>query len=154
MATVKCPHCGGMVTVGTSPWTIIGWIFVLLLVLFLGTCALFMKNYADATQRDVDSTSASASAAPAYSVHVEGFECDVRESGTVARVTIRNTGSTEIPYAKAFFRFDQKIVDTYFSPSSIPPGALASADGYARSRVSCGGFTVQAQGGAPVSVAQ
>lgn len=144
-----CPHCGApRKRAGTSPWTIIGWIFLGFVVLLMYGCYQVFKPGGSMDPN----RSASTPVAPRYSVKVEGQSCEGNGSGVKAEITVRNTGPTEIPFAKAFFRFDQAVEDSYFSPATIPPGALASADAYYSSPVSCGGVAIQSGDGEPVTV--
>lgn len=85
------------------------------------------------------------------------MECDNQYRGK-ADITIRNTGSTAIPFAKVFVEFTNKdgsvasAQDSYFSPSTIPPGASASATVYSNgpSAQSCGPTRMQDGDGNPV----
>lgn len=78
--------------------------------------------------------------APSYELTVVSFSC---EGGRYSKadITVRNSGATTIPFAKAFFDFTDgagKVVatgDSYFSPNNIPPGSTASANVYASPNV-------------------
>lgn len=67
-----------------------------------------------------------------HRAQVQSFTCKASHGGTRASVVVQNTGADPIPHAKVFFRIGDQIVDTYLSPSTIPPGALASADRMAK----------------------
>jgi hypothetical protein len=82
-------------------------------------------------------TTGSAPASQSYKVTVVSVNCRSDYGRDRADITVRNTGTETIPYAKAFVEFTTdggKVVsadDSYFSPTDIPPGATASATVYA-----------------------
>lgn len=148
---------------GTSPWTIIGWIVLAMLALFLYTCTRAAMNLAEATSGTSSYTSPSggAQAAKSYSVKIIDSGCSESASGryTVIRATVENTGTETIPFAKAFFEAYDKsgaiieAKDSYFSPSDIPPGARASADVMLEGDIArCGLVRMQGSGGASVTM--
>lgn len=118
-----------------NPWKIIGWIVLAFLVVSFGLCGLGMfgaaRNQEGATAEKRPTLGRST---PTYSVHVEKVEC-VSRGRDKAEVTITNNGPA-IPYAKAYFEFVKKdgtvaaASDSYFSPTTVPSGARASADSY------------------------
>jgi hypothetical protein len=123
-----------------NPWKIIGWIVLGCMVLVGGCCGLGIFG---AAVRDVDQpeTRSAPDSKPkpsglAYAVHVVKLECSSRGIDR-AQVTIENRGD-EIPFAKVFVEFvnrDGSIAaaeDSFFSPSTIPRGARASATAYSR----------------------
>ena len=123
-----------------NPWKIIGWIVLGFIVLVVGFCGLGIFG---AAMRDVNERSSrpkvEAKPAPsglAYAVRVVKVDCSGR-SIDQARVTIENRGD-EIPFAKVFVEFINKdgsiaaAEDSFFSPSTIPRGARASATAYSR----------------------
>jgi hypothetical protein len=168
-----CPNCGDPTALryghkvpgetaskGTSPWRIIGWIFLSLTLLWLGACFFALS--------DLDSGSASigggaenrsrVESRPEYALSIVWFSCN-SEHLPRGEITVRNTGNMSVPYAKAFVEFTDvsgKVVssgDSYFSPSTIPVGSTASATVYGNPRVDfakCGPSTVQDGGGNPV----
>lgn len=164
----------------SNPWMIIGWIFLAIIILPLAMCtgALVLgvggKSYSDYREKakqTAASPATTSSAAPAtstqpsptYQVHSEGVDCAPVGSGSmgVARVTVTNTGNTAIPFAKAFFKLEAKDGtvldrrDSYFSPSTIPPGSKASADVYFRNPPrgsACAIDSIQDGKGMPVTV--
>lgn len=81
--------------------------------------------------------SESAAATPVYHADVQSFTCKPSHGGIRAAVTIQNTGGNAIPYAKAYFRIGGENVDTYFSPSTVPAGSLASADRMVKTQGAC-----------------
>lgn len=138
MATVKCPHCGGSVTTGTSPWTIIGWIALVMLVLGLGMCALFVKGFSDATKAADSSTdspapSTAAASEPVHTLKVQEFECR-RSDGGMAFVegVVVNTGTLVMPYVElqVTFRDAQNAVVSrgtgYADTRPLAPGASST----------------------------
>lgn len=122
-----------------NPWKIIGWIVLGGMVLMLTLCGLVVVGVSSSGDgpRSTSSSGSSppAATAPAYAARVDSFECEERAGRTRADMTITNTGAIAIPYAKAFVEFSKggqvtSADDTYFSPSTIPPGARASATFY------------------------
>lgn len=89
-----------------------------------------------ATEKAAPARVAPAAAAPAYAVNLVNLDCGSRGVDR-AKVTIENRG-VEIPFAKVFVEFVNKdgsvavAEDGFFSPSTIPAGARASATVYAR----------------------
>lgn len=121
-----------------NPWKIIGWIFLAFLLYWMYSCGTAI-NEAE-KRRDASggqSITPAASTAPAYVVEVISVECDDNHGRNRADITVLNTGRDAIPYAKVFFQFTDasgKVLwaeDSYFSPTDIPPGAMASATLYA-----------------------
>lgn len=182
MAT-SCPHCGyplqeqGIPAAtpppvappppptrrGTSPWTVIGWIVLAVLLLFLYSCMKFAANYAETSAPAAPGSALSqvsdAARGPNYQVKVNDSGCEERGQYTVIRATITNVGDETIPFAKAFFEgYDKagKVVqadDGYFSPSDVQPGARASANVYLRASVdNCALVRIQGSRGGYVSI--
>ena len=67
---------------------------------------------------------------PQHKVDLLSFTCEANGRRPLATVTIRNSGSTTISYAKAFVSFSGAIEDSYFSPHDLPPGVIAKANVY------------------------
>ena len=121
-----------------NPWKIIGWIVLAFMLYAMYSCGTAIN---DAERRrdagGADTSAATALAAPAYVVEVISVECDDNHGRNRADITVLNTGRDAIPYAKVFFQFTDaagKVLwaeDSYFSPTDIPPGAMASATLYA-----------------------
>jgi hypothetical protein len=102
--------------------------------ILVGLVALFfLRNTAREKQQFA---TMAPSAAVAYSVRVVDLKCEGAGVDS-ARVTVENMGA-EIPYAKAYVDFiaENGVIvaskDSYFSPSTIPSGARASARLYSR----------------------
>lgn len=113
-----------------NPWKIIGWIVLALLVLMLWSCGTsFSRRSAERAAPPAPESQAQ------HAVRVVTVECTSR-GRDLAEVTVINAGATTIEYAKAFAQFKDKagnVVsarDSYFTPTSIPPGATASARVY------------------------
>lgn len=145
-----------------NPWKIIGWIVLGFIVLVVGFCGLGIFG---AVMSDLDKETGSAqpsvntpSPSPAYTVHVVNLDCSSRSIDR-AQVTIENRGG-EIPFAKVFIEFLNKdgsiaaAEDSYFSPSTIPPSARASASVYSRGTRahSCRVIRIQDGDGNPVDL--
>jgi hypothetical protein len=176
----KCLNCGapiasrikGTPRKPTSPWTIIGWMIVAAIVLPLATCAFVASRVANSAYDDygrrvrlgvaapaeADNSMAAPSAA-SYSMKVVSVECTDNYGRNKANITARNTGSTAIPFAKVFIQFKNKTggvisaQDSYFSPTTIPSGATASATVYSSGggAKTCGPVAIQDRYGASVS---
>lgn len=120
-----------------SPWKIIGWIVLVGLMAALAFCASVLYRVGS-TQNSPSwlGSSPSPQQRPIYSVKVVSVECRDNYGRNRADVTVTNTGSTTIPYAKVFVQFNDgsgKVLsaqDNYLSPHDIPPGAAASATVY------------------------
>lgn len=85
----------------------------------------------------VPGSSSSASATnPPHSVDVINVSCEQNYTRPKAEVSVRNDGQTTIKYAKAYIQFQRKdgsvasAADSYFRPTDIPPGSMASATIY------------------------
>jgi hypothetical protein len=94
----------------------------------------------------------SPSPAPLHQVDVVHFGCERRNGFDRAEVTIRNTGTQAIPYAMLFAEFSNgsKTVafdDTFFTPSTIPPGAMATATARVRAGLATGCHVAAIQDG-------
>jgi hypothetical protein len=125
-----------------NPWKIIGWIVLVVVVLTLGFCSYVAYLFGEATEGTSLSSpteaieSPSQRVAPSYSLKVVSTECADNYGKNRADVTVKNTGTNTIPYAKAFVEFQDKsgkllsAQDSYFSPTAIPPGATASTTVY------------------------
>lgn len=122
-----------------NPWKIIGWIVLVGMLLSLTFCGLVcVRVAADMDGPKANGASPNSSAAsPDYRVEVLSLSCEERGNMTKVGVTVRNSGGLEIPFAKAFFRVGTQSEDSYFSPSTVPAGSLASADSYVRSPGDC-----------------
>ena len=89
-------------------------------------------------------------AVPAYSVSVESWTCKASSGWVQAAITLRNTGPA-IPFAKVFVSIGDEHADDYFSPASIPAGAMASAEISRRSTAQkCNIVAIQDANGLPV----
>lgn len=181
MAIVNCKECGEIVSTqadacpkcgarragrgGLNPWKIIGWIFLAFLALILYSCVRVAGTIgSSATTGSPPSSSpafsTAAPVAPPHKADVLSFQCEQQGNYDVGKATIRNTGTTTIPYAKFFVEFvdrNEKVVgagDTYFSPTDIPPGATASADVMERSTggTSCRPSAFQDGDGNPIDI--
>jgi hypothetical protein len=94
---------------------------------------------------------------PLYAKQIS-MECTDRK----ITVTVRNTGSREISFAKGFLQSHDKSgkvlesKDSYFSPTDIPPGSVASVDVYlnSNSHKSCSMLEMQDLSGQRVNVSQ
>jgi len=141
-----------------SPWRIIGWIVLAILVLSLAFCGYVCVRVADNSQPgSAPLASDLPPAAPHYQVSVISVVCE-NEYRDKARVTVRNTGMNAIPYAKLFVEFrdaQDKVVsadDSYFSPTTIPVNATASATVYSHGPAAktCAPSEMQDRDGNPV----
>lgn len=148
---------------GTSPWTVIGWIVLILFCLVLYSCVKTAMRIADAAAPNGDYSGLTEAAAPTknYQVKVIDSGCEETSSGRYTRIraTVENTGTETIPFGKAFFEAYDKAgtvieaKDSYFSPTDIPPGARASADVMLRGDVvRCAFVGMQGSGGERVSL--
>lgn len=147
-----------------NPWKIIGWIVlggILLMLAFCGLVIVVASSTGDTARTAAGTSSISPpAAAPAYSVRVESFECEKGGGRTRADMTITNTGQIAIPYAKAYFEFSKagqvtSANDSYFRPTTIPPGARASATVYSGSGSdadTCTPKAIQDRDGYPVTI--
>ena len=143
---------------GTSPWTIIGWILLVFLLLFVYSCYRAVSNNVAEARGSTDTLSTAASA-PQYSVQVISTECTGNYGRDRAEITVRNTGAS-IPFAKGFVQFVDgagallSAQDSYFSPSTIPAGATASVTVYSSGggAARCGLTTIQDGDGNPVTI--
>lgn len=149
-----------------NPWKIVGWIVLVILILFLATCGLFLYGVGKAgADRQVNGgasgPTASAAPAPRHTLQVVSINCsgDGRDR---ADITVRNVGTTTLSFAKAYVEFKDeagKVIaanDSYFSPHDIPPGSIASADVYSSGSGAhkCGLTAVQDRDGAPATLNQ
>lgn len=133
-----------------NPWKIIGWIVLGFMVLLMYSCYQVMRPR---TQAEIVSQQRAAEAArPVYEFTVQSFTCESRGSYTTPRITGRNTGNTTIPYAKIFVTVGEAAEDTYFSPTDIPPGSIASADPMVRAHGRCSISGMQDGYGNPVTL--
>ena len=137
-----------------NPWKIIGWIVLLLIVLMLAFCVSVLYRIGDTQDSPTQAFSSSSSAtpaSPAHSVTVVSVECQDNYGRNRADITVTNTGSTVIPYAKVFVQFKDstgKVLsaqDSYLRPHDVPPGATASATVYSSGggSESCGVTAIQ-----------
>ena len=144
-----------------NPWKIIGWIVLALLLLMIYSCVKVAANIGGSDTSAVPSSTSNAQ--PTYSVTVVSTECREDYGKNEADITVRNTGPTTIPFAKAFVEFRDgadgagnvlSAQDSYFSPHDIPPGATASASVYSSGggAKSCGMTAMQDGSGNAVSV--
>jgi len=150
-----------------NPWKIIGWIVLVLMVLFLAFCSLVLYRAGDAMNKADRSmpipaqanTSASSATTLPLSVQVVSFECIARPGRDKAEMTVRNTGATTISFTKLFVEFknsDGSIAsasNSYFSPHDIPPGSVASTTVYSNGggARTCEPSAIQDRDGRPVS---
>lgn len=134
-----------------NPWKIIGWIVLAFMGLVLYACVKVAANLAPVDGGSaVNTPTRVAAAAPSYTVKVVSVECDASGRDR-ADITVQNTGTATIPYAKAFAEFTSKsggvdsAQDSYFRPHDIPPGARASATVYSNGSGShkCGLVRIQ-----------
>ena len=89
--------------------------------------------------------------APAYSVAVQDWTCNASGGWVRAAITLSNTGPA-IPFAKVFVTIGGEHADDYFSPASIPAGAMASAEIRRRSEAKkCQLAAIQDGNGNPVA---
>jgi hypothetical protein len=126
------------------------------------TSAAFAAFILAGCVRAPDEASAESAAPPAYSVHVVSVECSPNYGRNEADITVINTGASAIPYAQAFVSFTDaagQVVSsqrTYFRPSTIPPGATATARAYASEgapqAATCGPSAIQDRDGNPVAI--
>lgn len=145
-----------------NPWKLIGWIVLGFMVLFMWYCARVAMRVAESEPQAYDGPRYGSiqpnKQAVSYSAKVIGFTCEGRYDYTTAKLTIRNTGSTQIPFAKLFVNFTgsggSAQGDSYFSPSTIPPGATASADVMQRGDYNCEVQAVQDGHGNPVTTTE
>jgi len=143
-----------------NPWKIIGWIVLGFLILLMFSCyRAFAPRSAEQEARYQEAVAASERrveaqrpAPPRYEFTVTGIKCETRGSYTLMGISGRNTGSTTIPYTKFYASIGGLPEDTYFSPHTIPPGALASAEVMSRTHGECKFVGIQAGNGAPVSI--
>lgn len=137
----QCPKCGDPTAAryghAAPPGRkkglgVLGWIG-LLAVIFVGWSCMRAMDRSDSGSASSSLAESSPVAGPSYELEVVDLACSESGSYAKAKVTVRNTGTTAIPYAKAFFEWRSTsgqiagTDDTYFSPSTIPPGATASA---------------------------
>jgi len=144
-----CPTCGDPVAYrfGHAPKPasknssrgLLWWIGLIVVLFVLWSCVRSVGRIDDYSQTPAAAASSEAArAAPSYSLHVVNTACTREGAYARGAVTVINSGSITMPFAKAFFQFTDgagNVVgteDSYFSPNDIPPGSTASADVYAR----------------------
>lgn len=133
-----------------NPWRIIGWIFLAFMVLMMYAC---YEGFRPRTEQEVAAQQRQVEASrPSYEFTVSSFECLTRAGWTEAKVTGRNTGSTDIPYAMVFVEIAGIADDTYFSPTKIPVGSLASASPAVQASGDCKLIGMQDGRGNPVTI--
>lgn len=115
---------------GANPWNIIGWILLVLLLIYL-------YGAVNSEMRRQEIQNGISSGMPSYSepsikhfVKQISLECGEYKM----KATIENVGSYPLKFGKGYFQaYDRlgKVVysgDSYFSPNDIPPGSMASVD--------------------------
>lgn len=144
-----------------NPWKIIGWILLVLLLLMLTFCGVVCHKFSQTYEQ---SNSQGPSKQPISAKHEYAFqtvsvECTSPAGRDKADVTIRNVGNSEVQYAKVFVSFfnDGNVVsaqDSYLRPTSIPPGATASATVYSSGggADSCAPTAFQDSDGNPIKI--
>ena len=147
---------------GANPWKIIGWIVLGFFLLWMYSCMKTVSNMDVGAPSSASATSGSGAdlAGPSYELAIVSVAC---EGGRYSKadITVRNTGTSAIPFAQAFFEFTDdagKVVatgDSFFSPSTIPPGSTASTSVYASPNVDfarCRPSAVQDRRGNPATL--
>lgn len=141
-----------------NPWKILGWVILVFFFVALAFCGLVCVRVASdmppSSSHPAPSAAPSASSrnVPVYHVDIQSFTCEEKYGRVEAAVTVRNSGGNEIPFAKAFFKVGTSSFDGYFSPSSIPPGALASVSRSTRDTGDCSLAGIQDGGGNSVTI--
>lgn len=143
-----------------NPWKLIGWIVLALVLLLLSYCAVFI--YSVGKSQDADPVKQAQRAMPEYRVKIISVTCEDNYGRNKATITVQNTGNMAIPDAKVFMNFQDgngsvlSTDDSYFRPSSIPPGSLSSAKTYAAEGSpqadKCAPAAIQDGAGNPVSI--
>jgi len=136
---------------GPNPWNIIGWVLLALLLIWLYGLVKIQMRASEIESYGVSDLPAYSTPAVKHFVKQINIQCREDE----IRVTIENTGSHEIKFAKAYFQaYDRlgKLVyagDSFFRPSDIPPGSMSSATVYLRGiqYEKCGLVSVQDRDG-------
>lgn len=126
--------------------------FFLVTLTFCGLVCVRMAKNAPAATSGHGNPGTDSRNMPVYHVDVESFTCEERHGMVEASITVRNTGGNEIPYAKAFFKVGTTSFDGYFSPSSIPAGALASVSRSTRDHGDCSLAGIQDRDGNSVTI--
>jgi hypothetical protein len=116
-----------------SPWTIIGWIVLICFLLTLAFCARVAYNVAKTDAQFIESANNVQVPAqiPLYAKKIS-MECTEDK----IEVTVRNTGTEAIRFAKGFLQSHDKsgkvieVKNSYFHPNDIPPGSVSSVDVY------------------------
>ena len=148
---------------GANPWKIIGWIVLGFFLLWMWSC---MKTVAEMDTSGGLTSSGTASAGstldpPPTKDQAKVTDADEGGRYSNAVLTLSNTATTAIPFAQAFFEFTDdggKVVatgDSFFSPSTIPPGSTASTSVYASPNVDfarCRPSAVQDRRGNPATL--
>lgn len=143
-----------------NPWKIIGWIVLGFLVLVMFSCyRAFAPRSAEQEARHQAAKVAALQRAeaqrpppPVYEFTITGVKCEPRGSYVLMGVSGRNTGRLTIPYAKFYASVGGIPDDTYFRPTDIPPGSLASAEVMVRSQGECKFVGIQDGDGIPVKI--
>jgi len=105
-------------------------------VYFIGLAVLFGSASAIGSSAQSTPSTPQQVSAPGYTVNVVSVECRDNYGRNRADITVTNTGSTTIPFAKVFVQFKDRsgnvlsAQDGYLSPHDVPPGATASATVY------------------------
>ena len=72
-----------------------------------------------------------ASASPGYHLTVESIACEnIAGIKSRALISIRNSGTTTIEYAKVAARVGPEVSATYLRPHTLHPGTIATAMAY------------------------
>lgn len=132
--------------------TVLKWVLIIVLGVIVYRCTTVVNNATEYAASSPVATSGhpAPSSAPTYSLVIESFTCEDRGKYTEPKITVRNDGAVPIPYAKVFFRVGEAIEDTYTSPSTIPPGSLASASALIPHAGDCSIVGIQDRRGANV----
>lgn len=128
-----CPHCGApRKRAGTSPWTIIGWLFLGFLLLLMYGCYQVFKpggpmdpNPATAPARSA-ATEPAPLPAPPYELEVLSFVCEETGGDLRAEVSVRNIGPAPIQGPELYFTIGGQVVDGTASPYEIPVEAMGT----------------------------
>lgn len=128
-----CPHCGAprkAVSKGVSPWTIIGWILLAFFVLVIYGCYQTFKPGGPLSNTGPLDANLQPTPRPTvnYVVSLDSWTCEERHGYTIAKIAIQNKTSVPLEFAKAYFVIGGVTEETYLHPTTIPSGAMATAE--------------------------
>lgn len=114
---------------GMNPWKIIGWILLVFMLLSLTFCGLVCVRVAK------NSPQYKAANDPNYRPQLTliSTSCDANHGRPRADIAVRNSGTVELEFAKAFISFGGTVHDSYISPSTLPVGSTGTITAYANS---------------------